>query len=274
MNLKAQQRDRLIYEFAILLQPFHDLIMSSQPPPVGDYRTAIAMVQGGDAQWRNTVKEFTTFAEDLVYKKEQNAISHVPELLRISTYDLINNPELNTNLAELRTSFKHRYDGARSRFFELIDHVPIEWEPVIFAANTPFTAYLRIKEAIAIVRSRLHYFDNYLKPEFFQLFLANVNRSVEIRLITTQGNQTYGIKSIEHVSDLAQREFDDYQLIDVPQRTIHDRNLRIDDHIFTLGPGIDRSGIALTNFGPSDNSAEAHHEFDNIIRTGVIVHRS
>lgn len=138
----------------------------------------------------------------------------------------------------------------------------------MFEANTPFTSYLRIKESIVSVKHRLHYFDRYLKPDFFTLFLASVGNTVSIRLVTTAGNTRYGVAA---VSNLARQQFVDYQLIEVASTDLHDRNLRVDDQIFSLGPGVDRAGMALTNFGPSDSSAQAHNEFDRIIAGGRVV---
>ena len=78
-NLKAFQRDQLIYEFGILIQPFEDLAKANQPPSLSDYREAIAKVQAGDSQWRQQVRQFTTFANDIVFDQEYQDISHVPE---------------------------------------------------------------------------------------------------------------------------------------------------------------------------------------------------
>lgn len=144
-------------------------------------------------------------------------------------------------------------------------------EPVVFEANTPFTSYLRIKESIVSVKQRLHYFDRYLKPDFFTLFLASVENTVSIRLVTTVGNAQYGVASVAAVSHLARQQFADYQLLEVAPTNLHDRNLRVDDQSFSLGPGVDRAGMALTNFVPSDSSSKAHNEFDRIIASGSVV---
>jgi len=141
----------------------------------------------------------------------------------------------------------------------------------VFEANTPFTSYVRIKESLVSVKQRLHYCDRYLKPDFFTLFLASVEKTVSIRLVTTAGNAQYGVASVTAMSNLARQEFADFQLIEVAPTDLHDRNLRVHDQIFTLGPGVDRAGMALTNFGPSDSSPEAHNEFDRIIASGRVV---
>jgi hypothetical protein len=115
---------------------------------------------------------------------------------------------------------------------------------------------------------RLHYFDRYLKADFFTLFLATVGRGVSVRLVTTAGNTSYGVAAVTAVSRLACQEFHDFKLIEVNSRDVHDRNLRVDDRIFQLGPGVDRAGFALTNFGPAESSEGAHRAFDQIIGRG------
>ncbi len=267
-NQKAFERSQLIYEFGILIQPLEELARAEQPSTMNDYRTAIAKVQAGDGAWRQQVKQFTTFASDIFFSQEHQDISHVPERCLGALKEIINEPALQNKPNQLKARIEQEVRNSREKFFEYIDRIPIEWEPVVFEANTPFTSYLRIKESIVTVKHRLHYFDRYLKPDFFTLFLASVGNTVSIRLVTTAGNTRYGVAA---VSNLARQQFTDYQLIEVTPTDLHDRNLRVDDQIFSLGPGVDRAGMALTNFGPSDSSAQAHNEFDRIIAGGRVV---
>ena len=84
-------------------------------------------------------------------------------------------------------------------------------------------------------------------------------------------NQNYGVGAVSPVSILAAQEFTSFQLIQVNPSDLHDRNLRIDDQIFTLGPSVDRAGMALTNFGPTESTDNAHSEFDRIISIGRVI---
>lgn len=270
-NLKAFQKSQLIYEFGILIQPLEELARAQQPPSPDACRIAIAQVRGGDNAWRQQVTEFTTFASDISFIQERADISHVPERCWGALNGIINDPVLRNDPDQLKERVEQEVANARERFFDYIDRIPIEWEPVVFEANTPFTSYLRIKESIVSVKDRLHYFDRYLKPDFFTLFLASVENTVSIRLVTTAGDPRYGVASVAAVSNLAGQQFADYQLIEVAPANLHDRNLRVDDQIFSLGPGADRAGMALTNFGPADNSPEAHNGFDLIIAGGTVV---
>lgn len=273
-NIKAHQRDCLILEFGILIQPFEDLVQIDTDPNLDDYRIAIAKVHAGDAKWRTRVKEFATFAQDVVFQEECSDISHVPERFRRLIQQFLRDPNLSKNLDELHKRFTVELENMKKNFFKFVNRIPFEWEPILFKANTPFTSYLRIRESIAIVQNRLNYFDRYLKADFFHLFLNSLKSDISVRLVTTSGNNHYGVKNVIHISELVRKQFSDYQLIEVGSRELHDRNLRVDNQIFTLGPGVDRAGMALTNFGPSDSSVAAHKEFDNIIAKGNVVHQS
>ena len=270
-NQKAYEKNQLIYEFGILIQPIEELSRAKQPPSLNDIRIAIAKVQAGHVDWCQNVKQFTTLASDIFFNQEYRDISKVPIRCSGVLNEIMSDPVLQENPNQLKVRFGNEVRNARKKFFEYIDRIPIEWEPVVFEANTPFTSYLRIKESTVSVKHRLDYFDRYLKPDFFTLFLASVDDTVPIRLVTTAGNAEYGAAGVAAVSNLVRQQFADYQLIEVAHTDLHDRNLRVDDQIFSLGPGVDRAGMALTNFGPSDNSSEAHNEFDRIIAGGRVV---
>jgi hypothetical protein len=234
-NLKAFQKSQLIYEFGILIQPLEELARAKQAPSLNEYRIAIAKVHAGDSAWRQQATAFTKFAPDIFFSQEYRDISHAPERCLSALKAIINDPVLQNNPNQLKGRVEQEVTNARERFFEYIDRIPITWEPVVFEANTPFTSYLRIKESIVSVKQRLHYFDRYLKSDFFPLFLASVENTVSIRLVTTAGNAQYGVASVIAVSNLARQQFSDYQLIEVAPTDLHDRNLRVDDQIFSLG---------------------------------------
>jgi hypothetical protein len=285
MNEKSAERNQLIYEFGILMQPLEDLLAADPPQTAEAYRIAIAKVQSGDASWRKSVRQLATFAQDVFFNAEFQDISHVAERCLREVGKFINDPVVSADARRLQMRLAPILKTARKEFFDGLDRVPVQWEPVVFEANTPFTSYLRIKEATAGVRRRFRYSDRYLKPEFFELFLASLiersvlgchlenkgllpdDPSIEIRLVTTRR----GVSDVRTVATLAEQEFNDFRLIEVSPSDMHDRNLRVDDRIFSLGPGVDRAGFALTNFGLTDSSAVAHEQFDRLIQNGTVV---
>lgn len=269
-NRKAAERDQLIYEFGILLAPLGDLCRDGAPATPAAFRVALAKIQAGDSAWRSTVRSFTTFAPDIVFNHEYQDISHVPERLWSRVKSYLEDPNLLADPSAMKERVCRDLTAARESFFTLVERVPVEWEPVTFDANTPFTSYLRIRDAFALVRRRVHYFDRYLKPDFFSLFLQNVPRSSEVRLVTTAS----GVNAVRALSELARQEFADYRLLEIEPAAMHDRNLRIDGQVFSLGPGVDRAGTALTNFGPGDSTATSHAMFDDLIARSRVVHQS
>ena len=247
-----------------------ELKRRSTPPTEADYRLAIAQVRGGDPVWRIHIRDFTTFASDVRFEQEFQDISHVPERLWQAINRLLDGPGLGKDASAVHAEFATTLDAAENRFLDLLGKVPVPWQPAMFEANTPFTSYLRIREVTTTVRARFHYFDRYLRPAFFELFLEAVPRSVQLRLVTT----AMGTKAVHAISDLVRVEFADYQLIQTDPAHFHDRNLRVDNQVFSLGPGVDQAGMSLTNFGPAENSLQAHAQLDRIMTLGTVVQRS
>jgi len=272
---KPYQKNRLIVEFGILIQPYSELAQSQSVPEVGEYRIAFAKVYSGDSLFRARVNDFATF-NDVRFATEQNDISHVQERFSIKYRNLdeiINQKSIN----ELHKMFIQDFENMKSEFIEKVDRIPIDWQPKIFQANTPFTTYLCMLDCIANVRQHLHYFDRYLNLDFFSLYLRNLDRSTSIRLVTTKGHNRrdgFGVDKINRVSDLCCQEFNDYKLIQLDRTDFHDRNLRVDEQVFILGPGTTKAGTVPTNFGPADSSPQAIKILDDLIAKGEVIHES
>lgn len=274
MNEKAKQRNDLILELGLLVQPIAELAKAEHPPTANDYRIACAKVQAGDSEWRKSAKTLSTIAPDIFLNAEFQNLSHVVERFLRKFNQRLSSVTNNSEPLDLRGMCANEIEKLKEDFYTCLSAIPIEWESEIFAANTPFTAYLKIKDAIASAASRIHYFDRYLKPQFFDMFLRDIDRALEVRLITTAGNTSYGVDAVRSISELARVEFGDYKLIQVHPSDMHDRNLIIDSNVFSLGPGVDRAGIALTNFGVSENSIDALAELERVSSSGTIIHES
>ncbi len=274
VNDKARQLHEVTVELGILVQPLVDLVGNESAPDIARYRVAAAKVHSGDAAWRQSVKKLATFGPDVFLNTEFQKTSHVVERFLREINSKVANAAKTGDLAELQSSCSTAVCRMKEDVYECLKEIPVDWAPEIFPANTPFTAYLKLKDAVLLARQRLYYFDRYLQSDFYSLFLRDAPRTLEVRLVTTRGNQRSGIEGVRSVSDIARREFCDYRLIEVSPSQLHDRNLVVDQSVFSLGPGVDRAGLALTNFGPADASATAHSALAQIISAGVVVHES
>jgi len=275
MNLddKPSQKNNLIMSFGMLIDPLEKLAQTQPVPEVKDYLIAFAKMNAGESKFLKKVEGFVTFSDVKYYQTELN--------IRVLIGQFNNRYRDKLNVVKLADPkqfhdiFKKDFETLTSGFFEKVDSVQIDWQPKIFQANTPFTTYSCIMDCIVGVRNRLDFFDRYLKSEFFNLYLRNLDRSISIRLVTTKGNsKNYGIENILSISELCRQEFDNYKLIQLDPNDFHDRNLRVDNQIFTLGPGTDQAGKYPTNFGPTESTPSAHKILDDLIAKGKIIHES
>ena len=205
MNIdKPYQKNRLIMEFGILIQPFEELARIQSVPEIKDYRIAFAKVNSGMSQFQPRVDEFVTFG-DTKFSSEFTMIIQVLSFF-IRKYRNLSNILKEDSLDILHDTFKEDFKKMKSEFIYNVDSIPMDWQPKIFQANTPFTAYCCILDCIANVRQHFHYFDRYLNLDFFLLYLRNLDRSTSIRLVTTKGNNRkdgFGVDRINRVSDLS-----------------------------------------------------------------------
>ncbi len=64
MNEKARQRNDLIIELGILVQPLVELANDENLPIIHQYRIACAKVQAGGTKRRKSARELSSFAHD------------------------------------------------------------------------------------------------------------------------------------------------------------------------------------------------------------------
>jgi hypothetical protein len=98
--------------------------------------------------------------------------SHVVERFLRNINSLIAGVANSNDLEQLKIGCTNEVNRMKDDFLDFLSEIPIEWEPEIFAANTPFTSYLKIKDVVLTTRTSLHYFDRYLQPDFLIYFFG------------------------------------------------------------------------------------------------------
>lgn len=264
---KAAQRTTLVLGLGLLLRPLQDLARQSPPPAASAYNITAAKCRRDLEQWYEEVRTFCTFdgyaLNDLcqdILLEPQNLIHYLGQYAR------------NSDDTARQLEFSYQLSLCRELTLAAIDRVPIEWNPHLHDAKTPLSVHFHIRDAIGTAKQRVHFFDRYLDADFYPLYLRELSRNIEVRLITTKGKLNFGVTNVLPVSKLAAGEFQNYQLIECLPADLHDRNLRIDGAIFHLGPSIKEAGTSPTNFTPADGSVNAHAILDSIIAKGVSVH--
>ena len=280
MSDKARQRYDVLVGFGRLMAPASNLAAAATPPAVDAYRAARAKIDSGDPLWREMVRSLVTFAPDVVMTAEFTATSHTAERFVHKLKTLISLAEKTGDLKKVHTDFQSELRNTHNDLHDCLSKIPPEWEHELFDANTPFTVHCAIRDAAVTATKAIHYFDRYLNADFFELYLRDAARDIEIRLVTTTGNgpltnNPYGVLGVSAVSAIARVQFTDYQLIEVDYRKIHDRILVIDDQLFSLPRGTrEPSGSPPTSFGPLPSDPADHSIHNTIIAAGTVIHKS
>jgi hypothetical protein len=264
---KAAQRSTLIFQLGKLLAPLFELAERTPPPTAAEYQIAAARGIPDSQRWNAEVDEFATvggyrfghLVNDIV-REPHNLLHVLPDWTKTNPDD-----------ASRQATLRERLAQCRQLALEAIDRVPIEWTARLHEAQTPFSVYLKIRDAIGTAKRRVHYFDRYLDTEFFHLYLRDLDRGLEVRLVTTKGKTSFGVTNVLPVSRLAAGEFANYQLIECLPADLHDRNLRIDDRVFFLGTSIKDAGTQPTNFSPGDSTTAGHAVLDGIMGKGTVI---
>ena len=264
---KAAQRSTIIFQLGKLLAPLFELAEKTPPPTAAEYQIVTARCMPDKDRWCAEVEHFVSFGDyrlghlgNDITREPHNLLHEMPGMARSIADD-----------AARQSNFRTRLMTCRDQALAAIDLVPIEWVARLHETQTPFSVYLKIRDAIGTAKRHVHYFDRYLDTEFFHLYLRDLNRGLEVRLVTTKGKTSFGVSNVLSVSPVAAGEFANYQLIECLPADLHDRNLRIDDTVFFLGTSIKDAGTQPTNFSPADSTAAGHAVLDGIMAKGTVI---
>jgi hypothetical protein len=269
---KAEQKHRLVTYFGMIIGPLKKLAERESQPSLVEFNQAMVVMNEEISEgWSHFARVYATVDGRGFGKLQDNLMNLFTDGLDGFAHDvgkMRKDPrDLQQDLAEILAEIE-------ITFYKLISVIRVDWPLTLSEGDKPFAFHMHLLDAVSGARARLHYFDNYLKPTFYDLYLRNLDRKLEICLVTTAGDQKYGVQAVTTVSNLFKQEFTNYRLIQVPKKTIHDRNLRIDDQVFTLGIGATDAGRQPTHFGLVVNTVAANQTLDDIIAKGTVIHQS
>lgn len=259
---KAAERTQLLILFGQLIAAISELAAKPTPPSVQEYQLAAARFRQDASRWGSAVDAFARF-EQVRFQAQASdmdrGVQSFAALLeglgrRQAGADAEQHKVLQRHLAQLR-----------EETIAAIDALPITLDARLFDERTPFSVALSIGDVTRAARRRVHYFDRYLNADFFPLYLRELDRNIEVRLVTTAGVRDYGVVAVKALAVRAAQEFRDFALAECDPRELHDRNLRIDDAIYFLGTGASGAPLYPTNFAPADSTPDAHLVLDGLI---------
>lgn len=263
MSGKAAERSLLLMHFGQLLAPVATLAERVTPPSFTEYRVATAQFEQDEVKWRQEVERFAMMGT-CKFNNEFNKITG--EVRKFRRY-LCNSIIQSSDPAENQRCLRHELANLKRTIGSLINLIPLDWEPILTESKTPFATCLMVGDAMITARKRLDYIDRYLDADFFPLYLRRVERTVNVTLVTTRN----GVVAVQALSALAAKEFDSFSLVECSPAEMHDRNLRVDNQVFHLGPSANGAGKYPTNFNPADSTASGHKILDDLIAKGTKV---
>ena len=163
----------------------------------------------------------------------------------------------------------------RERIIEQILSVPVPIDSTIYEARTPFTTYCLVKDLCTTVRQEIVWLDRYFDQTIFHRFFTDTSASAQITLVTLPGatltsrSDKTRLAEFMDVSKLFALERGDqgYRLIE--NGNFHDRWLRCDDKLFTLGGSIKDLYRGPFTISRLDTTAANRQQFDDAVAHGA-----
>lgn len=261
---KLRERTQVSIEFGILIQPYQVLADASPPPPLVDYRLARAQVEFGKVAWFKRVHQLCQY-DEVPLAIENSEICESVNHLNRKINEIVTRDE---NASKSQTRLRTLLSSAKTEFESCIANVPLNIPSTLSQANTPFTTHLRLADLFRIARIQITYFDRYLHPDFFTLYLRDLPRSLQVCLVTTASRNDFGVVNVLPFARLAAREFTGFRLVQVTPEDLHDRHLLLDDSHYTLGTSIKDAGRYPTTIACADPSDAAKQTLYAIIVSG------
>ena len=214
--------------------------------------------------WYNAVSQFCSGEPGHRYGAQQEVIADCLDTLR-SQVQKTQFPQ--GLLANLRLN--------RERLVEQILCVQIPIDSVIYESRTPFTTYCFVRDLCATVRKQLVWLDRYFDHTLFHRFFFDTARTAEITLVTLPGATLTNPKDKRRHADFVdvsrsfaqERGSQAYRLIE--NAHFHDRWLRCDDKLFTLGGSIkdlDKGPFTISRLDAMPGNLQ---QFDDAVALGI-----
>jgi hypothetical protein len=152
--------------------------------------------------------------------------------------------------------------------------VPIPIDSTIHEARTPFSTYCFAKDLCSTVKKQVVWLDRYFDQTIFHRFFIDTPKSAHVTLVTLPVANLKGKADQQRHSEFmdisrlfaAERGPGGYRLIE--NASFHDRWLRCDDRLFTLGGSIKDLTKPFT-ISRLDSSADNLKQFDDATATGT-----
>ncbi|MBW9264918.1 MAG: hypothetical protein K1563_12785 [Candidatus Thiodiazotropha sp. (ex. Lucinisca nassula)] len=163
----------------------------------------------------------------------------------------------------------------RDRIIEQVLSIPVPIDSTIYEARTPFSTYCLVKDLCSTSRQQLVLLDRYFDQTVFHRFFTDTPSATQVTLVTLPSSQIRSKNDRKRHSEFIdvsrlfaqERGPQGYRLIE--NGNFHDRWLRCDDKLFTLGGSIkdlDRGPFTISRLDSIDQNKQ---QFNDAISQGT-----
>jgi hypothetical protein len=265
MNRKHEQAV-MIDQLGQLFGPILKVVVNPQSYDLEEKRRISARFYAEHAAFNERVEKFCKGEPHHHYLSELNRI-----LMAIMT---LVNRSYNQNDYDL-------FENAPATHETILDalcSIPTPIDSTIHDAVTPSSTYCLVRELCATADKHVFWMDRYFDQTLFGRYLADVPKSATVTLITYPESKCKGSADKQRYADFmsvsklyaAERGPTGYRL--VIDQGFHDRLLRCNDKLFTLGGSIKDLGKDTTfTLAKLDSTVENTRRFDDAVSTAVEV---
>jgi hypothetical protein len=162
--------------------------------------------------------------------------------------------------------------------FEAVQAIPVPVQSAIHEARTPFSTYCLVKDLCSTAKAQVVWMDRYFDQSLFHRYLTGVPKTTVITLVTWPESKCASPRDLTRYGEFLdvsrlfaqERGAAAYRL--VTNEDFHDRWLRCDDKLFTLGGSIKDLGKDTTfTISKLDTTPDNIRQFDAAVTGGTEV---
>ena len=262
----------LVGELGIAVAPVVMALNLSHDQANRSLKVAIGQTEAALREWVVASRNFMR-SSGMSFKEEEVRLDqtsrNIVRVVRGAAGEIAKSTD---NFDQLAQQTQQGVTKLQNEMADIVLSMPTDIPSELIGAMSPYKAYTLVKAELDRARSRITYIDRYLSHRFFDLYLRKLPRNLEVQLVTTKGKVgAFGVEDVIGQSKLAAAEFRSLTLYELSQSHFHDRNIRVDDLIFTLGPSLEHAGAHPLNFAKVDSSPAGHKVLDDLIGDATLI---
>lgn len=218
---RMREKEQLLYGLGLLFSPVEELVTMEVPSRNQQLPRVLARFT---SERKTLISEFDRFSKSEVGHDYENESHKFRRALMRFTRLVEEDPD----------GLKQIMDETLETAKAAIRSIPAAPESEILGAHTPFSTYCKIKLVFDLATERIILVDRYLDRTIFHRYLADVQKGVSVTLVGPLNAMTDEFLDLSRLFAY-ERGSQNYRLLAIERKSVHDRWLMHDDSLLHLG---------------------------------------